>query len=444
MTFETNYQVERFILETDWDMLPSDVQRRAVDCSIDLMTALILGAHGRQYRVGVGLADKLGLTGNIPVFCHEGKYNLLGASIAFSHASNSFDIDDGYNLVKGHPGSSFISGVLAGALEKDHTYKKYLETLVVCYEIGIRWGSAEQEYYNYLHSTGAYGAFATAAGLGRLLGLSKEQLNNALSIADYHAPMTPVMRAVQYPSMNKDGVPFGSLVGTMAVLETLAGETGRTHLLEAPEFKHYVDSLGEKFYIRDLYFKPYTCCRWAHQPISACISLKSTFKIDADAVEYVRVHTFEAAARLSQEAPKDTDEAQYNIAFPVAAAIVYGDVGYLQVRDEAVQDRKVLDMMSRLSFVIDPEMEKGFPARRLAWVEMGTNDGKVYRSEVFEAPGENTDPEIDHEWFVKKFKRVTAPVLSESGQLEILSLLCGDLRIRMGELAGAIKRAIET
>ncbi len=129
MTFETNYQVERFILEADWDRLPSDVRQRAVDCSVDLMTALILGVHGRQYRVGTELAGKLGLTGNIPVFCHEGKYNLLGASIAFSHASNSFDIDDGYNLIKGHPGSSFIAGALAGALEKNCTYKKYLETL---------------------------------------------------------------------------------------------------------------------------------------------------------------------------------------------------------------------------------------------------------------------------------------------------------------------------
>ena len=45
--------------------------------------------------------------------------------------------------------------------------------------------------------------------------------------------------------MNKDGVPFGALVGTMAVLGTLAGETGRTHLLELPEFAPLLDSLGE-------------------------------------------------------------------------------------------------------------------------------------------------------------------------------------------------------
>ena len=46
-----------------------------------------------------------------------------------------------------------------------------------------------------------------AAGIGRIFGFTKEQMNTALSMAEFHAPLTPVMRSVQYPSMNKDGVP---------------------------------------------------------------------------------------------------------------------------------------------------------------------------------------------------------------------------------------------
>ncbi len=48
-----------------------------------------------------------------------------------------------------------------------------------------------QKHYGYLHSTGAYGSFGTAAGIGKIMNLSLQQLNNALSIADFHAPMTP-------------------------------------------------------------------------------------------------------------------------------------------------------------------------------------------------------------------------------------------------------------
>lgn len=432
MQFITNYKVENYILNTKWENLPSDIQERVIQCSIDLMGALVLGSQGKQYKAGIRTATRLGLSGASSVLGEKNKYNLLGAAIAYSHASNSFDIDDGYNLIKGHPGASFVGGVLAAALEQDATYEEYLTTLLVCYEITIRWGLAEQKHYGFLHSTGTYGAFGTAAGAGRLLGLDKKALNNALSIADYHAPLTPVMRAVEYPSMNKDGVPFGTLVGMMAVIETQEGETGRTHLLEMPEFEGFVDSLDKEFYIKDLYFKPYTCCRWAHQPILACQEMMNKYKFSYEKIEKVTIHTFEAAARLSKAVPTNTDEAQYNIAFPIACALVHGDVGFMQVRDEAIGNKKVLGMMEKLSFLVDPEIEEKFPEKRFAWVEIELRDGTIFKSKMYEAPGEHTDPNLNFDWIVKKFKRVTGPVLNYEGQKEILDLLtsCSKIPVR--------------
>lgn len=438
MQFITDYRLEDYILQTSWDKLPADVQERTLRCSVDLMGALILGSQGKQYGAGVRVAKRIGAVGDIPVLGKSDTFNLLGASIAFSHAANSFDIDDGYNMVKGHPGASFIGGVLAAALEKNCTYGEYLTTLSICYETAIRWGLVEQKHYGFLHSTGTYGAFGTAAGVGRLHGMNREQLNNALSIADYHAPLTPVMRAVEYPSMNKDGVPFGSLVGTMAVIETEEGETGKTHLLEMPEYKEYLDSIGERYYIRELYFKPFTCCRWAHQPNKACIDLMRENAIKPEQIKHVTVHTFDSAAKLSKAVPHNTDEAQYNIAFPVAAAIVNGDVGFNQVKDEAVSNPAVLSMMERMSFEVDPDMEKEFPEKRLAWVEMELTNGHVLRSKVYTAPGEHTDPELSFDWIKDKFRRVTAPIISPEGQDKILNILTTYSNMPMRDVIEAI------
>ncbi len=423
MQFITDYRIEDFILNTVWDDLPPDIQERALRCSVDLMGALILGSQGKQYEAGTRVAKRIGAKGDIPILGRDVTFNLLGAAISFSHAANSFDIDDGYNMVKGHPGASFVGGVLAASLEKNCSYGEYLTTLAVCYEATIRWGLAEQNHYNFLHSTGTYGAFGTAAGVGRIRCLDKAQLNNALSIADYHAPLTPVMRAVEYPSMNKDGVPFGSLIGTIAVIETEEGETGKTHLLEMPEYRGYLDSLGKRWYIRELYFKPFTCCRWAHQPNQACIDLMKENGITSEQVRHVIVHTFDSAVKLYKSIPHNTDEAQYNIAFPVAAAIVYGDVGFNQVKDEAVKDSAVLSMMEKLSFVVDPEMEKEFPEKRLAWVEMELTDGTFLKSGIYAAPGEYMDPDLNFNWIVDKFIRVTSPVVRAGGQVEILKAL---------------------
>ena len=443
MEFITDYRTERYALETAWKDLPEKVQTYAQMCGVDLMTALVLGSYGKQFEAGCKLAQAMGMTGSLSVVGDDNGYNLLGAAIAMGHSSNSFDIDDGFRMIQGHPGTSFVSGVLAAALEKNVTWREYLSTLVICYELSIRWAMAMQDHYSYLHSTGAYGAFGTAAGIGRLLGLDEKQLNNALSIADFHAPMTPVMRAVEYPSMNKDGVPFGTLVGTTAVLETLCGSTGKTHILEMPEYSAHLDNLGSKFHIKDLYFKPYTCCRWAHQPILACQTLMKEHGFTHQDVEKVTVHTFRSAARLSTIEPHSTDEAQYNIAFPVASALVFGDVGYAQIREEALANPDVLAMMKRLSFVVDPELDKLFPGQRLAWVEIALKDGTVLKSKIYEAPGEPDDPELGLDWIIAKFKRVTAMMLAQEDQDELLDLMVNQLDTPVRTIVDKVNRSLK-
>ena len=416
MIFTTDFKTENYALLASWDDFPEDVKEHAVMCAIDIVGALILGCRGKQFRVGTEITKKYGLSGDIHVIGSDDAFNLLGATIAMGHASNSFDIDDGHRLIQGHPGTSFIAGVMAAAYQKNITIRELLETLVVCYELTIRWALVMQREYNFLHSTGTYGAFGTAVGVGKILGLSKEQLNNALSIADYHAPLTPVMRAVEYPSMNKDGVPFGALTGVMAVIETLCGSTGKTHLLEMPKYRDYLDSLGKKYHILDLYFKPYTCCRWAHQPIRAIIDLKNDCRFSWRDVKSVKVNTFKSASLLSKKKPEDSEEAQYNIAFPVACALVHGDVGFLQIREEAVHDADVLEAMDLLHFEVCDEYETQFPQKRLASVEIELKDGILLKSRTYEAPGEPDDPELNLDWIIRKFIRVTSPILNLEGQ----------------------------
>lgn len=441
--FNRNFKVEKFILETKWKDLPEDVKKQAILCSVDLFNALILGSMGEQFKVGLEFSKDFYKDGDVKVIGTDDMLNLPGAVVAMAHSSNSFDIDDGYNLIKGHPGTSFIAGLLAASSFKNVTYKEFLEALVICYEVGIRAGLAIQDHYDYLHSTGTYGAVGTVVGMAKIIGLNKEQINNALSIAEFHAPLTPVMRSVQHPSMNKDGVPFGGLVGMQAVLETLYGSTGVGYLLELPKYSNFVETLGKEFIIKDLYFKPYTCCRWAHQPITAGIDLINDNNIDYKDIKKVNVYTFSSAAQLSKIKPKTTDEAQYNIAWPVAAALVYKDVGINQVKDSALDDVEVLDMMDKIFFIVDPKMEEQFPEKRLAWIEIITDDDKIYKSRVYQAPGEHTD-NIDIDWIERKFIKRTEGIIDSSSQKEILDILKNNLDINVNEIIDLINKKIVT
>lgn len=252
--------------------------------------------------------------------------------------------------------------------------------------------------------------------------LNEDQLNNALSIADFHAPMTPVMRAVEYPSMNKDGVPFGTMIGVAAVLETIAGTTGKTNLLELDKYDYLGDDLGSNYEIMNLYFKPYTCCRWAHPPIDAALSLIKKHRINSNLISEINVFTFLAATRLSKIYPESTDEAQYNISFPIAAAIVDGDLGFTQVIDENLNRKEVIEIMDKINYFVDEEIESKFPQERLCKVEIKTKNGESFMSDIFGPRGEAKD-NVDLSWIVKKFKRRTTFFLNDEQQDEIIAML---------------------
>lgn len=439
MHFETTYRLENFILNTQWHDVPSPVRQRMKGCFVDLMGALVIGSRSRQFEAGIKLAQQVFPAGTVPVVGSRETFSFLGAATAMGHSSNAYDIDDGHNIIRAHPGTSFVGPVLAAAYEQNLTRDQFLTAMLVAYEATIRSGAAIMDYYQYAHSSGTFGAVGTAAGVGRILSFSKEQLNNLLSIAEFNAPLVPGIRSVEYPSMNKDGVPFGVLTGILAVSASQCGFTGNKNLLEADEYRHYLDDLGTKWQVMDLYFKPYPCCRWAHPAIDACIGLMQNHGITAADIAAIAIHTFHRATLLSKIVPKTTDEAQYNIAYPVAAALVYGDFGLAQVREESLGDPRVVEMMQRLTFVTDDEFDAQFPAKRFCRAEIITKDGRILLSEPCEPRGEAHE-NISLEWLKDKFRRITGPILSADGQNAVLSMICDEKDIPIRTLLETINK----
>ena len=244
MKFKTDYRLERFILSVDFEKLPAEVRDRLRGCLIDLMGALISGTLSEQFKVGLRLAERLYGEGEVAVIGSDKRFSFMGAATAMGHSSNAYDIDDGHNLTRAHPGTSFIGALLAAAYERDITLGELFSAMLAAYEVTVRSGAAIMEYYNFAHSSGTFGAVGIAAGVGKIYGFTKEQINNALSVAEFNAPLVPGIRSVEYPSMNKDGVPFGVMVGALAVMETLSGFEGNKNLLESDEHSHFLDGLG--------------------------------------------------------------------------------------------------------------------------------------------------------------------------------------------------------
>ena len=369
----TDYRLENFILGLQWEKLPCEVQDRLRGCFTDLLGAIVTGSRSETFEAGLKLAKKLSLPGDVPVIGSSETFSVDGAAAVMGHASNAYDIDDGHNMIRAHPGTSFIGGILAEALERDLRLTELLTALDAAYETAIRSGVAILDYYQFGHLSGTIGAVGIAAGVGKLRGYTKEQLNNALSVAEFNAPLAPGILSVEYPSMNKDGVPFGVMIGMLALRAAESGFIGNKNLLEAEEYRYLTDDLGETWRVMELYFKPYPCCRWDHAPIKAVLTLRKEYDLKPENIASCEIHTFERATKLSKMIPVHAD----------------------------------------------PELNAVFPGKRLCYAVLKTKDGRTLRSDLCEPEGEAKD-HIGREWLSDKFRRMTAGLLAPEAQEEIL------------------------
>lgn len=403
-----------FTLTTQWEELPTEVRHQAKRCLLDTLGALIAGSQTPVAKMmqKIALEQYSGHQATLLV-CGQ-QVSAAGAALANGFAANALDIDDGYRNVKGHPGACALPPLLAAAeLARSCSGKEFLTALVVAYELGIRAGVIRHATYDTYHSSGSWGAIAGSAAAGKLLGISREQLFNAMGAAEYHAPIAPMMKGIATPSMGKDSIGWGCMVAMLSVLMAKEGFTGVCPLFDDAPDRHWVETLGNEWEILNLYFKPYAACRWGQPAVAGVLKIVKQHRLTPDQIQKIRIRTFEAAARLPNGRPQNTEEAQYNLAFPVAAALIDGEVGPAQVLPPRLYDTDLLNLLDRIEVEIEPRFEAEFPAKAPAEVLIETIDGKTLRSGRIEALWEPPDTLPTDDELEAKFIWLTAPVIGK-------------------------------
>lgn len=265
-------------------------------------------------------------------------------------------------------------------------------------------------------------------------------MKNALGIADYQGPVAPVMRIVEIPSMNKDGIAWGAITGIMAVEAAKVGRTGEFYNLLEIENQHLIESLGKDYEIMNLYFKYFPCCRWAHAPIVAALDLKKKYQFEVNEIEKIKIYTFKAATELSLITLRFCDEAQYNIVYPICAALTEGKFTPVQDSEAYIrQHKEILSLMKKVEYMAKTEFEKEFPQKRYAQVEITFRSGKNIISDVVQ-PWEERAEKVDLEWVWSKMRQTLDHCITEERQKELLERLKGDSDIYMKKLVTEINK----
>ena len=375
-------QVE-FVRDLRWADVPPAVREHVRLLLADLAAVCVAGRPAPASELAAAYASAVHPGDEATALLDGRRLGAVGAAWCNGVLANVLDYDDGHRLTKGHPGAVVIPAALAAAQLADATAEELLLAVVVGYEIAIRAGVALHARDDGYHASGAWGGLGAAAAAARLLGLDATAIHHAIGLAEYHAPIAHIMRSVAQPAMTKDACAWGASVGVSSALMAAGGFTS----VDAAFLEEDASDLGSVWRLEELYLKAYPCCRWSQGAIRAALEARGDERLAPEDVEAVTITTFAAADALAKVLPSSTEEAQYNLVWPVANVVATGGFTVADVLGPW-DDPGVGSVMDRTRVVIDPSLTDAFPARRLTAVEIALRDGRRLAAGPLEAAGE--------------------------------------------------------
>jgi len=399
---------------------------QAKRCLLDTVGVAIGGRQTETSRIIYDHAARF-FGGQGGVLWFDGReVSLPGVVLAHGVSIDSLDMHDSCRPVKGHAGLAQVPTAVATAgldAAGDISGRELLTTLAMAYDIAIRAGTAQHATVCDYHTSGSWNAVGCAAIVARRMGLSRPKTRHALGIAEYHGPRSQMMRNIDYPTMLKDGSGWGAMAGVSAGLLAADGFTGAPALtVESDEAAEFWEDLGERWSLMIQYFKPYAVCYWAQPAIAGALHLQKTHHVAVEDITRIQVFAFHEATRLAVREPRVSDEAQYSLPFPLAAALVHGKLGLEELSGGALRDPSVLRLSYMVEMIDDDALSARFPAERLSRVVMETADGSRYDSGVVQPLWDLSAPPSDED-LLEKFRRLARTYLSDARAFELEHVL---------------------
>ena len=392
-----------FAANLTYDAIPEEV-RGLLRCSFaDILGVAAVGSTTEISTITKKIADRLWRSspeiGAARMIFDGRPVSPAGAALAGAFTIDSIDGHDGTSPCKGHAGSAVFPALLSvadslRASGRPLSGQELMVALTVAYEIAYRAGLTLHGTVPDYHTSGAWTAVGVAAGVSRLLGLTREQIRHAAGIAEYHGPRSQMMRCIDFPTMLRDGVGWGAPTGVMAAYMAELGFTGAPAITaEGDTAEPWWRDLGQAWRIvEDTHYKPYPVCRWAHPSIDAARDLMRDNNLASTDVARVRIQTFHYAVRLAGHNPKTLDEMSYSIAFPVATMIVRGKIGPRELAPEVLEDKEIRRISNATELVETEHYTRISVGKRWADVTLFLKDGREIMSEPRTPKGDRDNP----------------------------------------------------
>jgi 2-methylcitrate dehydratase len=454
----TVQRIGKFARDAHAEHLSEESQRLLKRNILDSLGCAIAALPGKPFEALRGQFEEYKGAGGSCSLIGGGKTSPDQAALYNAGLVRYVDLLDSYMSPGGlcHPSDNF-GAVLAAAEHVAASGADFMLALAVAYEIQARITAVVPVMAKGFNHAIQLAVSASAAS-GKLFDLSADQIAHAVAIAT--VDNTSLTCVHSEPVSQWKGFSPG-MTGMRAVYSaSLAkrGFTGPLRLFEGP------NGLGRMFaqpidvdwndprldVVQQTVMKKY--CSLIHgQPVlEATLDLKRNHAIRSEDIEAVTCDIFQMGYDIagggsfgSKDAPQTKEQADYNLKYVIAAALLDDVVGPEQLEPERIRADDAQALLERVTVRPDEAFSAQYPEALNTRVSIRLKDGKVLSKEHVGFEGGLDNP-LTVERTIEKFHWLSEPYAPQSLRDEIVELVMDLQNHSIGELMGLMTQVSPT
>src|SRR6202162_3990160 len=301
-------------------------------------------------------------------------------------------------------------------------------------------------------------AFSPNAAGGRLLGLSEQQIANAIAMAAVSDASFAVVRAKplsQWEGLGSAQSALGSMNalflgrrGVQGPLQVIEGPDGIDHQLR---MKINIDWDNEGYEgVVESTIKKYNSMIHTQSAVHCMVELAKQNKLDPDKVVSIEAEVFQLAFDFAggglygvDKVIRIKEQADHSLPYLLAVALLDGDVMPAQFKPDRIIKPDVQSLLKKVSVRPNHEFTEEYPAKMPARITVRLQDGKVIEHEVQDYPGLASRP-FTWDESVEKFDRLVTGRADQALSREIKDAVSSveNIQVRdLMKLLGSVKAA---
>jgi aconitate decarboxylase len=392
---------ERFadeIVALAYDGLPPQAIEIAKQVTLDGLAVMLAGATEPLGvgRISIEYVKAMGGSPHASVVAAGFKTSTLNAAYANGTMAHALDFDNTWYPLN-HPTSPTLPAILAVAEHRRLPGTKVIEAIAAAFEVQgrLRMAATGMETGSGFHKPGITGTFGAAAGVGRLLDLSPDQMLVALGLAGSRAGSI----AINTGTMTKSS--HSGHAARMGVECAMLAEMGWTASRRVFEPKGFFDTFfggrGEpELLVRNFAkplrmiepgvgFKKHPSNYFTHRPIDGALLLREKHALNPRQIESVEV-VFPRFDYVNRPQPETGLDGKFSVQYTTAIALLDGEVTIDSFTNERRFAPDVTALLRRVKLTIDEAIPPDFD-RMHCIVTVTLRDGTCHSERVDKLSG---------------------------------------------------------